>query len=161
MEVHVDKGMVDGQRIVFNGEGDQEPGLEPGDVIIVLEEKEHEVFKRSGNDLVMKMNVELVEALCGFQKVVQTLDDRDLLITSVPGEVVKPGEVKCVIGELTENMRFLHFVFGLDQFKFFLTCFIFQVKECLNIKIRSKKVALYFSSLFHSLVQLIQTSFRI
>ncbi|XP_026687039.1 dnaJ homolog subfamily A member 1-like [Diaphorina citri] len=29
----------------FNGEGDQEPGLEHGDIIIVLEEKPHPVFK--------------------------------------------------------------------------------------------------------------------
>jgi DnaJ family protein A protein 1 len=43
--VHVDKGMVDGQKITFGGEGDQEPGLEPGDIIIVLDEKENEVYK--------------------------------------------------------------------------------------------------------------------
>ena len=45
LEVHIDKGMHDGQRIQFSGEGDQEPGLEPGDIIIVLEEKEHPVFR--------------------------------------------------------------------------------------------------------------------
>uniref|UniRef100_A0A8C4PWH7 DnaJ heat shock protein family (Hsp40) member A4 n=1 Tax=Eptatretus burgeri TaxID=7764 RepID=A0A8C4PWH7_EPTBU len=33
LEVHVDKGMQDGQKITFSGEGDQEPDLEPGDVI--------------------------------------------------------------------------------------------------------------------------------
>lgn len=43
LEVHVDKGMTDGQKIVFTGEGDQEPELEPGDIIIVLDEKEHDV----------------------------------------------------------------------------------------------------------------------
>lgn len=99
MEVHVDKGMNGGQKIIFSGEGDQEPGLEPGDVIIVLDLKDHDVFKRSGNDLVMRMDVDLVEALCGFQKVIQTLDDRDIVITSVPGEVVKPGDFKYVVGE--------------------------------------------------------------
>jgi len=45
LEVNVDKGMVDGQKITFSGEGDQEPGLEPGDIIIVLDEKEHSLFK--------------------------------------------------------------------------------------------------------------------
>lgn len=44
LEVHVDKGMTDGQKIVFSGEGDQEPELEAGDLIIVLDEKEHEVI---------------------------------------------------------------------------------------------------------------------
>uniref|UniRef100_M3XYP6 DnaJ homolog subfamily A member 1 n=1 Tax=Mustela putorius furo TaxID=9669 RepID=M3XYP6_MUSPF len=38
LEVHIDKGMKDGQKITFHGEGDQEPGLEPGDIIIVLDQ---------------------------------------------------------------------------------------------------------------------------
>ena len=37
LEVQVDKGMRDEQRITFHGEGDQMPGVEPGDVIIVLQ----------------------------------------------------------------------------------------------------------------------------
>lgn len=45
LEVHVDQGMADHEKIVFSGEGDQEPGLAPGDIIIVLDEKEHKVFK--------------------------------------------------------------------------------------------------------------------
>ena len=38
--------MKDGQKITFHGEGDQEPGLEPGDIIIVLDQKDHTVFTR-------------------------------------------------------------------------------------------------------------------
>lgn len=45
LEVFVDKGMVDGQKIVFTDEGDQEPDREPGDIIILLDQKEHETFK--------------------------------------------------------------------------------------------------------------------
>ena len=45
LEVTVEKGMEDGQKIVFSGEGDQEPNIEPGDIIIVLDEQEHPVFK--------------------------------------------------------------------------------------------------------------------
>lgn len=43
LEVHVDKGMKHGQKITFGGEADQAPGLEPGDIVLVLQEKEHEV----------------------------------------------------------------------------------------------------------------------
>ncbi|XP_061427922.1 dnaJ homolog subfamily A member 1-like isoform X3 [Lethenteron reissneri] len=85
LEVHIDKGMKDGQKIQFAGEGDQEPGLEPGDVITVLEQKEHPVFHRQGQDLIMEMEIELVEALCGFQRLISTLDDRVIVITSHPG----------------------------------------------------------------------------
>jgi DnaJ-class molecular chaperone len=44
------------------------------------------IYRRSSNDLIMRMNIELVEALCGFQRVIKTLDDRDLVITAIPGE---------------------------------------------------------------------------
>lgn len=47
----------------------------------------------------MRMNLELVESLCGFQKVIQTLDQRDLVVTSLPGQVVKHGDLKCIPGE--------------------------------------------------------------
>ncbi len=79
LEVSVDKGMEDGQRITFSGEGDQEPGLEPGDIIIVLDEKEHPVFKRHGTDLIMKFDINLTEALCGLKRTIETLDKRTLV----------------------------------------------------------------------------------
>uniref|UniRef100_A0A8C5GHK2 DnaJ homolog subfamily A member 4-like n=1 Tax=Gouania willdenowi TaxID=441366 RepID=A0A8C5GHK2_GOUWI len=99
MEVHIDKGMKDGQKITFHGEGDQEPGLEPGDVIIVLDQKTHPVFQRQGENLVMKMKLKLVEALCGFRKTIQTLDNRMLIITSESGEVIKHNDIKYVQNE--------------------------------------------------------------
>ncbi|XP_042351416.1 dnaJ homolog subfamily A member 4 [Plectropomus leopardus] len=99
LEVHIDKGMKDGQRIAFNGEGDQEPGLEPGDVIIVLDQKDHPVFQRKDDDLVMTMNIKLADALCGFKKTICTLDDRMLIISSQPGEVIKHNDIKCVQNE--------------------------------------------------------------
>ena len=86
--------MRDGQQVRFSGEGDQEPGLEPGDIVIVLEEKEHSRFKRHGTDLIYKMNIELVEALCGFQKTVETLDKRTLVVTCLPGRDTKHGLYK-------------------------------------------------------------------
>ena len=78
--------MKDGQQIRFTGEGDQDPAMEPSDIIIVLDEKEHPVFHRKYMDLFMTMNVDLTEALCGFQRTIETLDKRTLVITSFPGE---------------------------------------------------------------------------
>ncbi|XP_053678964.1 dnaJ homolog subfamily A member 1-like [Anopheles nili] len=99
LEVNIKKGMVDEQRIVLQGEGNQEPNCRPGDIVLVLDEKEHPVFKRNGTDLFLNLQLQLSEALCGFQKVIPTLDGRNILIQSHPGEVIKHLSTKCVIGE--------------------------------------------------------------
>jgi len=53
----------------------------------------------------MRLELTLVEALCGFQRTIRTLDDRELVITSLPGEVVKHGDVKCVLNEGMPHYR--------------------------------------------------------
>lgn len=91
LEVHVDKGMKGGQHITFPGESDQAPDTESGDVIIIVEEKPHERFKRQENDLYTQVEVDLLTALGGGQFSIKHLDDRALIINLVPGEVVKHG----------------------------------------------------------------------
>ena len=81
--------MDDGKKITYSGEGDQEPGLQPGDIVVVLDEKEHPIFKRDKTDLHMKMQLNLTESLCGFQRVIKTLDNRQLVISSLPGRRVR------------------------------------------------------------------------
>jgi DnaJ family protein A protein 1 len=99
LEVHIDPGMRDGQKVVFTAEGDQNPGIEPGDVIFVIDEQEDMVFKRQGLDLYLNLKIELVEALCGFSRTVTTLDDRKLLIQTLPGDVIHHGALKAVLNE--------------------------------------------------------------
>lgn len=41
---------------------------------------------RRDEDLFMSMDIMLVEALCGFQKPITTLDNRTIIITSHPGK---------------------------------------------------------------------------
>jgi DnaJ family protein A protein 1 len=94
LEVHIDKGMRDGQKITFSGQGDQEPGVQPGDVVIILEEAQHPVFTRKGAHLLMQLDLELVEALCGCTKWIETLDKRTLLFSLLPGMCVK---LRCII----------------------------------------------------------------
>ncbi|XP_056403314.1 dnaJ homolog subfamily A member 1-like isoform X2 [Hyla sarda] len=96
LTVHVDKGIKNRHRMTFRGEGDQSPGLHPGDIIIVLKQKEHPVFQRKGDDLIMKMEIGLADALCACRQKVQTLDGRTILITSTPGKVIRPGDVMCI-----------------------------------------------------------------
>lgn len=68
----------------------------PGDVVIVLVEKEHARFKRRGDDLMFTAQIDLLTALAGGQFAIQHLDDRHLLVTIVPGEIIKPGLTKAI-----------------------------------------------------------------
>jgi len=99
LEVHIDKGMKDEQKVTFRGEGDQQPGIEPGDVMIILKQSDHEKFTRKGDHLFLKMSISLTEALCGFQIPMKHLDGRELLVTQLPGHVIKPGSTKIISGE--------------------------------------------------------------
>ncbi|XP_041436144.1 dnaJ homolog subfamily A member 1-like isoform X1 [Xenopus laevis] len=93
------RGMKHGQKFVFTGEGDQKPGVETGDVVLVLNQKEYATYQRQDDNLMMKMEIKLVEALCGFKKPIETMDGRVLLITSYPGEVIKHGHLKNILNE--------------------------------------------------------------
>jgi chaperone protein DnaJ len=99
IEVHIEKGMRDGQKLVFYGKGDQQIGLEPGNVIIVLDEEQHPLFTRKGTNLIYNMKISLTEALCGFTRRIETLDKRLLSFTQLPGEVIQHHDLRVVQGE--------------------------------------------------------------
>lgn len=69
-----------------------QPDTVTGDIVFVLQQKEHPRFRRKGDDLFVEHTLSLAEALCGFQHVLTHLDGRQLLIKSNPGEVIKPGK---------------------------------------------------------------------
>ncbi|KAL9254027.1 DnaJ protein homolog ANJ1-like protein [Drosera capensis] len=99
LEVIVEKGMQNGQKITFPGEADEAPDTVTGDIVFILQQKEHPKFKRKGEDLFYEHTLSLREALCGFKFVITHLDGRQLLIKSNPGEVVKPDQFKAIDDE--------------------------------------------------------------
>ncbi|KZT28634.1 hypothetical protein NEOLEDRAFT_1154510 [Neolentinus lepideus HHB14362 ss-1] len=105
LEVHIDKGMKGGQTITFRGESDQAPGVVPGDVIIVVEEKPHERFKRQENNLFTEIELDLLTALGGGQFAIKHLDDRALVVNLVPGEVIKHDQLKVIPGQGMPSQR--------------------------------------------------------
>ena len=90
LEVHVEKGMRESDKITFRGMSDEVPKMEPGDINFIVQEKEHELFKRKGADLLIVKEVSLNQALCGYSWKIKHLDGRVLIIKSKPGEVIKP-----------------------------------------------------------------------
>jgi len=102
LELYIPPGAREGERIVLSGEADQRPEMEPGDVVFVLQEKEHESFRRAGPDLMADLEITLAEALTGFDRVVlKHLDGRGIQMKypQEPGQILRPEQVLKIPGE--------------------------------------------------------------
>ncbi|CAH9095852.1 unnamed protein product [Cuscuta epithymum] len=89
LTIEIKPGWKKGTKITFPEKGNQEPGVIPADLVFVVDEKPHPLFVRDGNDLVVKQEISLLEALIGKTVELTTLDGRNLMIPLT--EVVKPG----------------------------------------------------------------------
>lgn len=95
-------GYRQGDKIILEGEADQVPDQEPGDIVFKIVEEEHPVFARAGSDLQATIDVTLAESLTGFSRVViKHLDGRGVELTHplTPGAILSPGQVLKVPGE--------------------------------------------------------------
>ncbi|WCJ21774.1 DNAJ heat shock family protein [Euphorbia peplus] len=89
LKIDIKPGWKKGTKITFPEKGNQEPGVIPADLIFVVDEKPHAVFKRDGNDLIVNQKISLLEALTGKTFDLTTLDGRYLTIPSL--DIIKPG----------------------------------------------------------------------
>jgi len=105
LHVHVDRGVKSGHKIEFRGEGDQTPGVQPGDVVFEIEQKPHSRFQRKDDDLFYHAEIDLVTALAGGTIHVEHLDDRWLAVDILPGEVISPGSIKMIRGQGMPSFR--------------------------------------------------------
>jgi len=85
LEANVDKGAPHGEKYIFHGESDEHPDKEAGDVIIVVNEQPHPLFKRKGADLLIEKDITLLEALTGVDFVIQFLDGTKFRAQTTPG----------------------------------------------------------------------------
>lgn len=93
IEVTIDKGAPHGEKYTFHGEGDEFPGAETGDVVVVVDIQEHKLFKRKGADLLLEKKITLAEALCGVNFTFKHLDGKMVRVKSNPGDVIKPNSL--------------------------------------------------------------------
>jgi DnaJ-class molecular chaperone len=68
-----------------------------GDVILIVDQKQHSKFKRQGDDLIIDIELSLPELLCGFQKQIIHLDGRKINI--VEKNILKQPFTKLIINE--------------------------------------------------------------
>lgn len=94
LSINIKPGWKKGTKITFPDKGNEQPGVVPADLIFVIDEKPHEVFKRDGSDLVVIQKISLAEALGGSTLSIPLLNGKTL---SVPlTEVIYPGYEKVV-----------------------------------------------------------------
>ncbi|KII89961.1 hypothetical protein PLICRDRAFT_40143 [Plicaturopsis crispa FD-325 SS-3] len=91
-------GMPEGHEVVFEGEGDESPDWEAGDVILrVRSRKDKGGWRRKESTLYWKENIGIDEALLGFDRNVTHLDGH--VVRLVREGVTQPGFVQKIVGE--------------------------------------------------------------
>ncbi|KAG9786614.1 Mitochondrial protein import protein mas5 [Exophiala dermatitidis] len=110
LHVHVDRGVNSGHKVEFRGEGDQMPGVLPGDVVFEIEQKPHPRFQRRDDDLFYHAEIDLLTALAGGQIFIEHLDDRWITVNIPAGDPITPGMVKVIKGQGMPTYR--HHDFG-------------------------------------------------
>lgn len=89
MSIDIKPGWKKGTKITFPEKGHEQPNVVPADLIFVIDEKPHGIYKRDGNDLVVNRRISLIDALAGTTIILPTLDGRSLTIPIT--DIVKPG----------------------------------------------------------------------
>lgn len=99
VDFYIKPGSTNGDKIILYGEGDW--NVNTGcynDLIIVIKELNGtNGMIREGENLLLKLKISLVEALCGVNKIIKHLDNRYLLISY--NKVIKPNEKFVIKGE--------------------------------------------------------------
>lgn len=90
IEVHIDAGSGNGTQIRVSGMGNEDINKQAGDIIFVINEKEHDTFERHGDNLLIRKSVSLEEALYGCKFTLKTLDDRTLSIKTPDNHIIRP-----------------------------------------------------------------------
>ncbi|XP_075511464.1 dnaJ protein ERDJ3B-like [Primulina tabacum] len=95
--VDIEKGMQDGQEVLFYEDGEPIVDGEAGDLKFRIRTAPHDRFSREGNDLHTTVTITLVQALVGFEKTIKHLDEH-LVDVSSKG-ITTPKEVRKFKGE--------------------------------------------------------------
>ena len=86
MQVRIPAGVNDGQRIRLKGKGTAgERGGPPGDLIVLVHVRPHELFGRASDNLTLALPVTFPEAALGAEVKVPTLDGSTVTLRLPPG----------------------------------------------------------------------------
>jgi DnaJ-class molecular chaperone len=98
-EVKVEPGMDDGEEIRFSGASDEAQGVDCGDVVVQIDQLDHEVFKRNGLHVLYEKEIGLSDALFGARFPLDTLDGRKLIVETDRHRTTNHGDVLKIADE--------------------------------------------------------------
>jgi molecular chaperone DnaJ len=77
ISIKIPPGVEEGMQLSLSGKGNSAPrGGIPGDLIVLIEELEHELFKRDGINLLYEHNISYSDAVLGTQSDIPILDGK-------------------------------------------------------------------------------------
>lgn len=97
-------GWRKGTKITFEGVGDEKPGYLPADIVFLIDEKKHPLFRREGNDLEICIAIPLVDALTGCSISIPLLGGENMTL-SFENTVIYPGYEKIIRGQGMPNPK--------------------------------------------------------
>lgn len=98
LTINVQPGWTKGTKITFEGKGNERAGAAyREDIVFFISEKRHQLFRREGDDLELRVEIPLVKALTGCTISVPLLGGMDMSLT-LDG-IIYPGYEKMVIGQ--------------------------------------------------------------
>lgn len=97
IEINVPPGCMAGMEFLLPEAGDLFPGRKAGDVLFVLEEKQHSYYIRDGNDLIYTAKITLAQALTGVKITLPLLSGESVEV--IVRDVIKPGFEKVLSGK--------------------------------------------------------------
>ena len=77
VSIKIPAGVVDGMQLKVSGKGNDAPGNSiPGDLIVAIEELEHEFLKREGENLHYDLYISFAEAVLGISKDIEAVNGK-------------------------------------------------------------------------------------
>ncbi|XP_063981664.1 dnaJ protein homolog 1-like isoform X2 [Diachasmimorpha longicaudata] len=98
LTINVKPGWKAGTKITFQKEGDQGRGKVPADIVFIIRDKPHPLYRREGQDIRYTCKLSLKQALCGTVVDVPTLSGEKISL-NLTRDVVKPNMVKRIQGQ--------------------------------------------------------------
>jgi DnaJ-class molecular chaperone len=99
VEIKITPGWKAGTKITYEGEGDEIGNTgQCQDVVFIVKEKKHGLYARDGHNLILKSEINLRDALCGFTLQIPSLDGRNVQI-KIDNEIINNGTTKVIKNE--------------------------------------------------------------